>query len=144
MTEMLRKTTWLTWDARCRELSGSAAISNFYVRSLGGPDTYKLNLTGVGDEHYAAAKRMLQSFDVVLPLRNLSSLPRLLGMPAGVAMPNVVTDSTRPSPRRRLTHSCSRCLRSATSSTLGCTKTQWACLSGRDAEPRCASGCFGG
>ena len=90
--EMLRTTTWLQFDTRCKELSGSAALSNLYVRSLGGPDVYKLNLSAVGDEHYAVAKRTLQSFDVVLPTRNLSSLPRLLGLPASVEMPNEVTE----------------------------------------------------
>lgn len=96
--EMLTTTTWLRYDRRCKELSGSAALSNFYVRSLGGPDSYKLNLTAVGEEHYAFARRTLQSFDVALPLRNLSSLPRLLGLPAGVEMPEEVNGTHSPAP----------------------------------------------
>ena len=86
----LTQTVWLT-KSRCKELSGSAALSNYYVRGLAGPDAFRRDLTMVNASHYDAAFSALQKFTVVLPLSNLSSLPVLLGMPDTVTVPDEVS-----------------------------------------------------
>jgi hypothetical protein len=86
----LTQTVWLK-EPRCKELSGSASLSNYYVRGLAGPDAFRQDLTKVNESHYHAALSALQKFTVVLPLSNLSSLPVLLGMPATVKVPVEVT-----------------------------------------------------
>jgi hypothetical protein len=83
VTKLVQETVWLRTHPRagCQELAGTASVSNFYVRSFGGPDTFKLPLNGVNRTHFKAASQELDRFDVVLPLSNLSSLPLLLGLP---------------------------------------------------------------
>ena len=86
----LRETIWLE-RSECYELSGSATLSNYYVRGLAGPGAFRRGLNGINETHYEAAYRALKRFKVVLPLSNLSSLPVLLGLPATVKVPEEVT-----------------------------------------------------
>ena len=86
----LTQTVWLT-ESKCRELSGSAALSNYYVRALAGPGVFRRGLTMINASHYDAAFSALQKFTVVLPLSNISSLPVLLGMPDTVTVPHEVS-----------------------------------------------------
>ena len=69
--------------------NNSAGLDNFYVRSLNGPAVYRLPLGAITDAHLERAAAWLSTAAVVLPLANLSALPRLLGV--DVAMPHEVT-----------------------------------------------------
>ena len=59
------------------------------MRSLNGPAVYRLPLGAITDAHLERAAAWLSTAAVVLPLANLSALPRLLGV--DVAMPHEVT-----------------------------------------------------
>mmetsp|Transcript_3394 Transcript_3394/g.7186 ORF Transcript_3394/g.7186 Transcript_3394/m.7186 type:complete len:390 (+) Transcript_3394:431-1600(+) len=62
-----------------KEFSGSAALNNYYVRSLVGPSVYALPLGAVSRFHLKAALTVLSTFDVVLPFPYISSLPSVAG-----------------------------------------------------------------
>ena len=64
-------------------------LDNFHVRSLNGPAVYRLPLGAITAAHLERAVAWLSTAAVVLPLANLSALPRLLGV--DVAMPHEVT-----------------------------------------------------
>ena len=67
---------------KCHEFSGTPAVDNWYVRSLAGPAVYRKPLDAVNRDDFLEAFRVLQSADIVLPMANLSALPRLLGTEA--------------------------------------------------------------
>ena len=57
---------------------GTPAASNYYLRSLLGPRVFFARLRALGDDHLAAAKRMLHRFEIVAPTYAISSLSTLL------------------------------------------------------------------
>ena len=85
----LRQRSVANVTCAAHEFSGSAGLDNFHVRSLNGPAVYRLPLGAITDAHLERAAAWLSTAAVVLPLANLSALPRLLGV--DVAMPHEVT-----------------------------------------------------
>lgn len=61
------------------EFTGSASLNDWYIRSLLGPAVFTLPLDAVNESHLEAAQAWLGRVAVVLPLANMSALPRLLG-----------------------------------------------------------------
>lgn len=74
----LNSTTTFPGREHLKEFTGSAALNNYYVRSLAGPAVYALPLGGVKAEHLEVATVALHAIDVVLPMDNMSALPTLL------------------------------------------------------------------
>ena len=61
------------------EFTGSASLNDWYIRSLLGPAVFTLPLGAVNESHLEAAQAWLGRAAIVLPLANMSALPRLLG-----------------------------------------------------------------
>ena len=76
----LQQTVVLPPSRRGREFSGSSALDNALVRGLLGPPVYTLSLGALGAQHLRRAKAAASSFEVVIPLANLSWLPALVSV----------------------------------------------------------------
>lgn len=86
----LERTTRLNASGRLRgmqEFSGTAAVDNWMVRSLGGADVYRRGLGALDEAHYATAKARLARMHAI-PMANLSSAATaaLLGLPRGARL----------------------------------------------------------
>ena len=57
---------------------GTAAVDNFYIRSLGGHDVFHLPAGAIDRTHLELAKRQLQHFEIVLILEELEQGVRQL------------------------------------------------------------------
>ena len=73
-----RKDLVLDIDRGGLGLAGTPAISNYVHRMLLGPRVFFARLRALRRAHHHAALAMLRRFSLVLPVRNLSHLPRLL------------------------------------------------------------------
>ena len=79
VTESLRGTVrFAPHDYGRSEFSGTPSFNNWLVRSLVGPAAYNLPLGAVGGWHLQKAMEALDGFSIVLPVGNLSALPRLV------------------------------------------------------------------
>mmetsp|Transcript_48170 Transcript_48170/g.125922 ORF Transcript_48170/g.125922 Transcript_48170/m.125922 type:complete len:238 (+) Transcript_48170:290-1003(+) len=83
-TAALNSTLTFPGREHFKEFTGSAALNNYYVRSLTGPAVYSLPLGTVTAKHLEIATAALRAIDVVIPLRNVSALPTLLGSLYGI------------------------------------------------------------
>ena len=87
----LTNTIAFSRNSSSREFAGSSALNNWYVRSLCGPQVYELPLGAVDRSHLHMATRQLQTFQLLVPLMNLSSITRLLEWQLGpkVRVPHI-------------------------------------------------------
>ena len=67
---MLLNSSWLI--PGMPEFSGTPAVDNYHVRSLGGPSVYRLSLGRLTEDHLRVAMARLAAMNVV-PMPNLSS-----------------------------------------------------------------------
>ena len=86
--QSLANTTWFDSEARGRlDLIGSAALNEPYTRSLLGPEAFKRPVDDLGEPDLAAAISVLKTFDLVLPMWALETIPFALGLPDHVNGP---------------------------------------------------------
>ena len=78
------------------EFTGSEVFNNWYVRSLNGPETYKLPLGAVNETHLRRAQRALRKFHVVVPFKHVSEIriavSRFLGVCVRTPFPKPQAD----------------------------------------------------
>jgi hypothetical protein len=85
-----------------RWLSSHIPFDNLMVRSLNGPDVFRLPLGNITEEHLEKAKRRLEQFDVVLAIPTLYTdmiqLHEMIGWPTWIVTAQKVYHSQRSAP----------------------------------------------
>jgi len=95
MQAALNRTVVFAPSSSRHEFTGSAALNNWMVRSIAGPDVYRLPLGGVELEHLRRAERQLDRFAIVLPLANMSLLPAMLFLRYGKCVQALPPDTAQ-------------------------------------------------